>query len=71
MNDSTNGLYFIADGTGGNGSEVARRLRALETNLTGSFLLLREAARRMMSSGGGSIVFCSKEHFKPLSPNFV
>ena len=33
--------------------------RTLHTNLTSSFLLLREAARRMMASGGGSIVFCS------------
>ncbi len=31
----------------------------LDTNLTSSFLLLREAARRMIASGGGSIVFCS------------
>jgi len=31
----------------------------LHTNLTSSFLLLREAARRMMQTGGGSIVFCS------------
>ena len=30
----------------------------LETNLTSSFLILRETARRMMQ-GGGSIVFCS------------
>jgi NAD(P)-dependent dehydrogenase (short-subunit alcohol dehydrogenase family) len=28
MRDETNGLYFIAGGTGGIGSEVARRLRA-------------------------------------------
>lgn len=131
-----NGLYFIAGGTGGIGSEVARRLCAqgskvvlaarntsrleqcareleaqavtmdairpeavtdalatalaggqrllgvvncigtillkpahltsdqewettLATNLTTSFLLLREAARHMMTSGGGAIVFCS------------
>ncbi|MFN0060146.1 MAG: SDR family NAD(P)-dependent oxidoreductase [Planctomycetota bacterium] len=136
MNDLTSGLYFIAGGTGGIGSEVVRRLRAqgaevvlaardetrlqergnelaaravpmdathpesvagafdmalgesrtllgvvncigtiilkpahltsdeewrttVDTNLTSSFLLLREAARRMMRSGGGSIVFCS------------
>jgi len=136
MNDAVNALYFIAGGTGGIGSEVARRLRAqgaevvlaarnearledrarelrarpvvmeatqsasvasafetavadgaplvgvvncigtillkpahltsdeewrttLDTNLTSSFLLLREAARRMITSGGGSIVFCS------------
>ncbi|MFM8470502.1 MAG: SDR family NAD(P)-dependent oxidoreductase [Limisphaerales bacterium] len=136
MNDPAKGLYFIAGGTGGIGSEVARRLRAqgsevalasrnearleerarelgarpvvmeatqsasvasafetvaangtllvgvvncigtillkpahltsdeewlttLHTNLTSSFMLLREAARRMMTSGGGSIVFCS------------
>lgn len=136
MNDAAKGLYFIAGGTGGIGSEVARRMRAqgadvalaarnkarleacarelgaravpmdatqpealarafdaalangdrligvvncigtillkpahltsdeewrttLDTNLTSSFLLLREAARRMMNSGGGSIVFCS------------
>jgi NAD(P)-dependent dehydrogenase (short-subunit alcohol dehydrogenase family) len=31
----------------------------LQTNLTSSFLLLREAVRRMMPGGGGSIVFCS------------
>jgi len=31
----------------------------LDTNLTSSFLLLREAVRRMMTTGGGSIVFCS------------
>jgi NAD(P)-dependent dehydrogenase (short-subunit alcohol dehydrogenase family) len=136
MSDAAKGQYFIAGGTGGIGSEVARRLRAqgaevvlaarnpsrleerardlgatalvmdatqpasvtgafdaaltggmrllgvvncigtillkpahltsdeewrstLDTNLTSSFLLLREAARRMMNSGGGSIVFCS------------
>jgi len=136
MKDETNGWYFIAGGTGGIGSEVARRLRVeglevvlaarnearleerareigtravpmdatrpesvaggfdaaseegrpllgvvncigtillkpahltsdeewrttLDTNLTSSFLLLRESARRMMTSGGGSIVFCS------------
>jgi NAD(P)-dependent dehydrogenase (short-subunit alcohol dehydrogenase family) len=136
MNDDTNGLYFIAGGTGGIGSEVARRLRAqgsavalaarsearleqcarelgahafamdatqpeavarafeaamansgrfigvvncigtillkpahltsdeewhttLDTNLTSSFLILREAVRGMMTTGGGSIVFCS------------
>jgi NAD(P)-dependent dehydrogenase (short-subunit alcohol dehydrogenase family) len=136
VSDYNNALYFIAGGTGGIGSEVARRLRAqgaevvlaarnqarleeraselgaravpmdatrpeavsralnaalgeagrllgvvncigtillkpahltsdeewrstLDTNLTSSFLLLRETARRMMSSGGGSIVFCS------------
>jgi NAD(P)-dependent dehydrogenase (short-subunit alcohol dehydrogenase family) len=136
MKNPANGLYFIAGGTGGIGSEVARRLRdqgsevalaarsearleqcarelgahafamdatqpeevarafdaalaagdrligvvncigtillkpahltsdeewrtTLDTNLTSSFLLLREAARRMMNSGGGSIVFCS------------
>lgn len=136
MKDETSGLYFIAGGTGGIGSEVARRLRhqgaevalaarneerlderarelgaravpmdatrpeavtgafdaalregcrllgvvncigtillkpahltsdeewrtTLDTNLTSSFLLLRESARRMMTSGGGSIVFCS------------
>jgi len=136
MNDVAKGLYFIAGGTGGIGSEVARRLRAqgtevvlaarnearleqrarelgaravpmdatgpeavtgafeaalgeggrllgvvncigtillkpahltsdeewrttLDTNLTSSFLLLREAVRRMMTTGGGSIVFCS------------
>ena len=136
MNSSASGLYFIAGGTGGIGSEVARRLRAagadivlaardqprldecarqlgaravtmdatdpeavsraldaaldggaqlagvvncvgtillkpahltsdqewqttLQTNLTSSFLLLREAVRRMMPGGGGSIVFCS------------
>jgi NAD(P)-dependent dehydrogenase (short-subunit alcohol dehydrogenase family) len=136
MNDVKKDIYFIAGGTGGIGSEVARRLCAqgaqvvlaarnearlkhragelgarpvptdatrpealtgafeaaltqgvrllgvvncigtillkpahltsdeewrttLDTNLTSSFLLLREAARRMMASGGGSIVFCS------------
>lgn len=136
MNDAADGAYFIAGGTGGIGSEVARRLRALDadvvlaarsqtrleelaselgaravsmdatrpeavtralndalgegdrllgvvncigtillkpahltsdeewrsaldTNLTSSFLLLREAAKRMLASGGGSIVFCS------------
>ncbi len=32
---------------------------ALRTNLTSSFLLLREAVRRMMRDGGGSVVFCS------------
>jgi len=135
MNEVDKGLYFIAGGTGGIGSEVSRRLRSqgaevvlaarnearleeracelaaravpmdatcpnavthafdaalgegrrllgvvncigtillkpahltsdeewrttLDTNLTSSFLLLREAARRMMTSGG-SIVFCS------------
>jgi len=31
----------------------------LHTNLTSSFLVLREAARRMMQAGGGSVVFCS------------
>ena len=31
----------------------------VDTNLTSSFLLLREAARRMMRTGGGSIVLCS------------
>jgi len=136
MSEVANGSYFIAGGTGGIGSEVARRLRlqgsevvlaardhmrleerarelgaravpmdatcreavtgaldtalgsecrllgvvncigtillkpahltsdeewraTLDTNLSTSFLLLREAARRMMASGGGSIVFCS------------
>ncbi|MBE7499443.1 MAG: SDR family oxidoreductase [Verrucomicrobiales bacterium] len=136
MNEVAKGAYFIAGGTGGIGSEVARRLRAqgwdvvlaarhaarleqrahelgarvvpvdatrpdavtgafdtalgegsrllgvvncigtillkpvhltsdeewrttLDTNLTSSFLLLREAVRRMMTTGGGSIVFCS------------
>ncbi len=136
MEDKPSELYFIAGGTGGVGSEVARRLRAtgtdvmlaarnparleecmarlgargvvmdatdpqavadafatalgggarlagvvncvgtillkpahltsdeewhttLHTNLTSSFLLMREAARRMMQAGGGSVVFCS------------
>lgn len=31
----------------------------LETNLSSSFRILREAARRMMTTGGGSVVFCS------------
>lgn len=136
MSEVASGCYFIAGGTGGIGSEVARRLRSLDaevvlaarnqarleelacelgaravpmdatrpeavtralnaalgeggrllglvncvgtillkpahltsdeewrstldTNLTSSFLLLREAAKRMMASGGGSMVFCS------------
>lgn len=33
MNDSADGAYFIAGGTGGIGSEVARRLRALDAEV--------------------------------------
>jgi glucose 1-dehydrogenase len=36
--------------------------RVLQTNLTGSFLCLREAARRMAEAGGGVIVNMSSVH---------
>lgn len=36
-------------------------LRQLQVNLTGSFLVVREAARRMIPHGGGSIVLTGSE----------